>query len=71
MRFNHYNLGYRQAGEVVEVNLSGNAANVRLLDSANFSSYKRGRRHPFPVGAAPFAAADRVAPRATAATTIG
>ena len=45
MRFNHYNLGHKRAGEVVEVSLSGNAANVRLLDSTNFSSYKSGRRH--------------------------
>ena len=47
MRFIHHNLGYRQAGEVVEVNLSGNAANVRLLDSANLSSYKNGRQHRY------------------------
>ena len=47
MRFIHHDLGYRQAGEVVEVNLAGNAANVRLLDSTNFSSYKSGRRHRY------------------------
>ena len=45
MKFIHSNLGYRQAGEVVEVILSGNAANVRLLDSSNFSRYKRGQQH--------------------------
>ena len=45
MRFIHHNLGYQPAGEIVEVILSGNAANVRLLDSANLSSYKSGRRH--------------------------
>ena len=42
MRFIHHDLGYRKAGDVVEVTLAGNAANVRLLDSANFSSYKSG-----------------------------
>ena len=47
MKFIHHNLGYLQAGEVVEVNLAGNAANVRLLDSVNLSSYKRGRRHRY------------------------
>lgn len=45
MKFNHWNLGHKQAGEIVEVTLSGNAANVRLLDSTNFSSYKNGRKH--------------------------
>lgn len=45
MRFSHYNLGHKQAGEVVEVTLQGNAANVRLLDSSNFSSYRRGKNH--------------------------
>ena len=47
MKFNHWNLGHKQAGEIVEVTLSGNAANVRLLDSANFSSYKNGRKHRY------------------------
>lgn len=52
MRFTHYNLGHRQAGEIVEVNLTGSAANVRLLDSANFASYKSGRRHRYSGGLA-------------------
>ena len=47
MRFNHWNLGHRDSGDVVVVNLSGNAANVRLLDSSNFQSYKAGRRHSY------------------------
>ncbi|MGC4031489.1 MAG: DUF1883 domain-containing protein [Tepidisphaeraceae bacterium] len=47
MNFQHYDLGYRQAGEIVQVTLSGNAANVRLMDSSNLSSYKSGRRHTF------------------------
>ncbi len=45
MNFRHYNLGYRKAGEIVQVNLSGNAANVRLMDSLNFQKYRSGRRH--------------------------
>ena len=47
MRFNHWNLGHRDGGDVVVVDLSGNAANVRLLDSSNFQSYRAGRRHRY------------------------
>ena len=47
MNFQHYDLGHRSAGEIVQVNLSGNSANVRLLDSSNFSSFKAGRQHRF------------------------
>jgi hypothetical protein len=45
--FIHSDLGYRQAGDVVEITLSGNSANVRLLDSGNFSSYRNGRQHRY------------------------
>jgi hypothetical protein len=47
MQFIHHDLGYRRAGEIVEITLSGNAANVRLLDSASYSSYKSGRQHRY------------------------
>ncbi|GIW41971.1 MAG: hypothetical protein KatS3mg076_2548 [Candidatus Binatia bacterium] len=47
MQFIEHDLGYRQGGEIVEVTLSGNAANVRLLDSSNLSAYKSGRRHRY------------------------
>lgn len=47
MRFVRHDLGQRQAGEIVEVSLSGNAANVRLLDSSNFQSFQAGRQHRF------------------------
>ena len=47
MKFIHVDLGNRKAREIVEVTLSGNAANVRLLDSSNFSSYRNGRRHRY------------------------
>ena len=47
MKFIQHDLGYRQGGELVEVELSGNAANVRLMDSSNFSSYRNGRRHRY------------------------
>ena len=47
MKFVHTDLGNRRAGEIVEITLSGSAANVRLLDSSNFSSYRNGRRHRY------------------------
>lgn len=45
--FIHSDLGYRQAGDVVEITLSGSAANVRLLDNSNFSSYRNGQQHRY------------------------
>jgi hypothetical protein len=47
MKFSYYDLGSRSGGEIVEVTLSGNAANVFLVDSSNFSSYKAGRRYTY------------------------
>jgi hypothetical protein len=47
MKFSYYDLGNRSGGEIVEVTLSGNAANVFLADSSNFSSYKAGRRYTY------------------------
>lgn len=47
MKFIHTDLGIRKAGEIVEVTLSGSAANVRLMDSSNFISYKNGRKHRY------------------------
>jgi hypothetical protein len=47
MKFSYYDLGNRSGGEIVEVKLSGNAANVFLVDSSNFSSYKAGRRYTY------------------------
>lgn len=46
MEFIHTDLGQRERGEVVEVTLTS-AANVRLMDSSNFSSYRNGRRHTY------------------------
>ena len=47
MKFVHSDLGYQERGNVVEVRLSGSAANVLLLDSSNFQNYRAGRRHSF------------------------
>jgi hypothetical protein len=47
MNFNYWDIGQRSGGEVVEVTLSGNAANVRLFDSSNYGSFKAGRRSTY------------------------
>ena len=47
MKFRQYNIGYQQQGNVVEVTLSGSAANVRLLDGINLQKYKSGRNHRY------------------------
>ena len=47
MQFIKHDLGHRAGGEIVEVILKGNAANVRLMDSSNFQSYRSGRRHRY------------------------
>lgn len=52
MKFIHTDLGQRRRGEIVEIQLSGNAANVRLMDNSNFSAYKRGRQHRYHGGLA-------------------
>lgn len=52
MNFIHSDLGSRQSGEIVEITLKGSAANVRLLDSSNFQSYRNGRQHRFVGGLA-------------------
>lgn len=43
MNFNHWDLGQQSAGARVRITLTGNSANVRLLDSSNFQSFKNGR----------------------------
>jgi hypothetical protein len=45
MDFHYWDLGQQPRGAIVEVSLSGNAANVRLLDRSNFSAFKNGRSH--------------------------
>jgi hypothetical protein len=47
MKFTHYSLGHLERGSIVVVTLRGNAANVRLMDSSNFSNYKAGRDHRY------------------------
>lgn len=47
MNFTHYDLGHLSEGDVVEVSLRDSAANVRLMDTSNFSSYRSGREHRY------------------------
>lgn len=46
MQFIHNDLGFRQAGDLVEVTLTA-GANVRLMDSNNFNAYRNGRQHNY------------------------
>ena len=47
MKYTVYDLGQCQRGERIQISLQGNAANVRLMDSCNYSSYRAGRRHHY------------------------
>ena len=47
MKYTVYDLGQCRRGERLQVSLQGNAANVRLMDSSNYSSYRSGRRHRY------------------------
>lgn len=46
-QFTVHNLGTQKRGSVAVVTLKGNAANVRLMDSANLSAYKNRRNHRY------------------------
>lgn len=46
MNYLHSDLGQRSRGDVLVVTLT-RGANVRLLDTGNFSSYTRGKQHKF------------------------
>lgn len=52
MQFVHHDLGNLQRGQIVELTLSGCAANVQLLDSTNFNNYRNGRRYRYTGGLA-------------------
>lgn len=43
----HYDLGQLDTGNTIRVTLSGNAANVRLLDDQNYRLYRRGQRYRY------------------------
>jgi len=49
MKFIYTDLGQRQRGEVVEVSLTA-VANVRLMDTLNYTNYKNGVKHIYTGG---------------------
>ena len=46
MNYSRYDLGQVSGGKIVEVTLT-RAANVRLMDSSNYASFKRGEKHRY------------------------
>ncbi|HLO53137.1 MAG TPA: DUF1883 domain-containing protein [Saprospiraceae bacterium] len=52
MKYTVYDLGNKKRGEIIEITLQGSAANVRLMDSSNYQSYKNGRSHRYTGGLA-------------------
>jgi hypothetical protein len=52
VNFTHYDLGLLSGGETIVVTLQGTAANVRLMDSINFSAYRAGGQHRYFGGSA-------------------
>ena len=50
MKYLKHDLGYRSAGDIVVVKMSGNAANVRLLDQMNFHQFECGSEHSYTGG---------------------
>ena len=44
MQYNYKDLGQQRRGTIIQVNLTGNAANVRLLDRPNFRAFQGGQR---------------------------
>ena len=47
MKYLVWDLKQLKRGERVKVTLTGNAANVRLMDNSNYSNYKSGRSHHY------------------------
>lgn len=63
MKFTVYDLKQQKRGERIRVTLSGSAANVRLMDSSNYSAYKNGRNHRYYGGLAKRSPVDFEIPR--------
>ena len=47
MNFTHYKFDRLSSGDTIEVILQGSAANVRLMNDANFQAYKNGKKHKY------------------------
>ena len=63
MNYIHSDLGNLEKGRVVEIVLSGNAANVQLLDSNNFNNYRNGRQYRYVGGLAKKSPVHLIIPR--------
>lgn len=50
MKYLVWDLKQLKRGQRVKVTLKGNAANVRLMDSSNYNSYRNGRNHRYAGG---------------------
>jgi hypothetical protein len=50
MKYGYVDLGRLQRSQRVVVTLQGSAANVRLMDSSNYNSYRNGRSHRYQGG---------------------
>jgi len=50
MEYHYWDLGQLQRGAVVRVSLSGNAANIRLVDHANYRAFQSGQQHRYTGG---------------------
>jgi hypothetical protein len=50
VKFMQHDLGWQNRGELVEVTLSGNEANVLLLDDSNLRRYKAGNPYSYTGG---------------------
>lgn len=47
MEFTHHEFRHLDAGELIQVVLSGTEANVKLLDEYNFGRYRSGQTHRY------------------------
>lgn len=47
MKFTHYDLGRVSADDTVEITLTGNAANVRLMNASDFNRFRSGKQHHY------------------------
>lgn len=52
MKYLVWDLKQQSRGNRVQVTLTGNAANVRLMDNSNYNNYKNGRNHRYVGGLA-------------------
>jgi len=50
MDYTIYDLGEKKKGEIVEVDLQGSAANLRLMDASNYQSFRNGGSHKYSGG---------------------